>query len=154
MQLQHLFSETDFCSSHQPTDLHKGGHYAAFVFGFLLISRYICRHHRDCVIEPIWGLYFGNGRWVSWPKLFQSSEARKATKCLLCCWSAAQFFSYVNAVICRWMWWILTSRKTSNFTSWREARVRAVTRSPKLRTLPLPGARRCVKRRAAPVDVY
>lgn len=25
MQLQHLFSETDFSSSHQPTDLHKGG---------------------------------------------------------------------------------------------------------------------------------
>ena len=81
------------------------------MFGFLFISCYICRHHRDCVIEPIWGLYFGNGRWVSWPKLFQSSEARKATKCLLCCWSVAQFFSYVNAVICRWMWWILTSRK-------------------------------------------
>lgn len=48
-------------------------------------------------------------RVSSWPKLFQSSEAWKATKCLLCCWSAAQFFSYVNDVICRWMWWIPTS---------------------------------------------
>lgn len=35
-------------------------------------------------------------------------EARKATKCLLCCWSAAQSHSYANAVICRRTWRILT----------------------------------------------
>jgi len=55
-------------------------------------------------------------------KLFQFSEAWKATKCLLCCWSAAQFFSYVNDVICRWTWGILTSSdeegKPPNFPSW------------------------------------
>lgn len=112
MQLQHLFSDTDFFSfnAKPPTHFHKDSHYATWMFGFLCVCFMFCRHQHDYLIHHIWCLHFGKrSGGVSLPKLFQSSEARKATKCLLCCWSAAQFFSYVNAVICRWMWWILTS---------------------------------------------
>lgn len=58
---------------------------------------------------------------------------RKATKCLLCCWSTAHFFSYVNAVIRRWLWWIPTRRKKFQLPpplARTCARIRAVSRFP------------------------
>lgn len=145
MQLQHLFSDTDFFSfnAKPPTHFHKDSHYATWMFGFLCVCFMFCRHQHDYLIHHIWCLHFGKrSGGVSLPKLFQSSEARKATKCLLCCWSAAQFFSYVNAVICRWMWWILTSSdgKPPTFFLFfppTKARTRARAMVPKkLRTFP------------------
>lgn len=110
MQLQHIFWKTDFFSSHQLTYLQKQVLRQCYsCFGLSIFVIYFGTINIIIWFTGFSVFYFGNGRWVSWPKLFPSSEARKATKCLLCCWSAAQFFSYVNAVICRWMWWILTS---------------------------------------------
>lgn len=71
------------------------------------------------VLPPSTGLFVSpdllSGLWEPslglMPKLFQRSEARKTTKCLLYCWSTAQFFSYVNDVISRRMWWILRRQR-------------------------------------------
>lgn len=99
MQLLHLLWTRTF--------LVHTNHWVTFVFSF---SIYLFH-----VLPPKWFSASPDLVSLLWERHGQScscpARARKATKYLLCCWSAAQFFSYVNAVICRWTWWILNEQR-------------------------------------------
>lgn len=105
------------------------------MLGFLFILSHDLRwHHRRRRRDSPGSVSLPRGRpmGVAAKLVPVQWSPRKATKCLLCCWSTAHFFSYVNAVICRWLWWIPTRRKTFQlFLPARTcARTRAVSRSP------------------------
>lgn len=85
------------------------------MLGFLFILSHDLRwHHRRRKRDSPGSVSLPRGRpmGVAAKLVPVQWSPRKATKCLLCCWSTAHFFSYVNAVICRWLWWIPTRRKT------------------------------------------